>query len=122
MSADTGSWMRRVNAALHKVIAAEVESLKDPRLGFVTITAVDTSPDLRNAIVSYAVLGDDEQRSETAKALAAATPRVQRAVGRAVRLKFTPHLTFRLDDRADRGARLSAILRRIEEGDDDDGT
>jgi ribosome-binding factor A len=122
MSADTGSWMRRVNAALHKVIAAEVESLKDPRLGFVTITAVDTSPDLRNAIVSYAVLGDDEQRSETAKALTAATPRVQRAVGRAVRLKFTPYLTFRLDDRADRGARLSAILRRLEEGDDDDGS
>ena len=121
MSADTGSWMRRVNASLHKVIAAEVELLKDPRLGFVTITAVDTSPDLRNAIVSYAVLGDDEQRAQTAKALAAATPRVQRAVGRAVRLKFTPHLAFRLDERADQGARLSAILRRLEEGDDDDG-
>ncbi len=73
--------MRKVNASLHKVIAAEVEMLKDPRLGFVTITAVDTSPDLRNAVVSYAVLGDDDQRAETGKALAAATPRVQRGSG-----------------------------------------
>ena len=112
--------MRKVNASLHKVVAAEVEMLKDPRLGFVTITAVDTSPDLRNAVVSYAVLGDDEQRAETAKALTAATPRVQRAVGRAIRLKFTPRLVFKFDERADEGARLSAILRRMEEGGDDE--
>ena len=56
---------------------------------------------------------------ETGEALAAATPRVQRAVGRAVRLKFTPRIAFRLDERADEGARLSAILRQLEEGEDD---
>ena len=49
MTARTGSLMRRVNASLHKVIATEVEMLKDPRLGFVTITSVDTSPDLESA-------------------------------------------------------------------------
>ena len=118
-AAAAGSWMRRVNASLHKVIAAEVGVLKDPRLGFVTITAVDTSPDLKNAIVSYTVLGDDQQRVETAKALAAATRRVQRAMGRAVRLKFTPRIAFRLDERADEGERLSALLRQLEDGDDE---
>ncbi len=118
-AAEAGSWMRRVNASLHKVIAAEVGVLKDPRLGFVTITAVDTSPDLKNAIVSYTVLGDDQQRIETAKALAAATPRVQRAMGRAVRLKFTPRIAFRFDERADEGERLSALLRQLEDGDDE---
>ena len=119
MSAPTGSFMRKVNASLQKVIATEVELLKDPRLGFVTITSVDTSPDLKSAIVSYAVLGDDQQRAQTDEALAAATPRVQRAVGRAVRLKFTPRIAFRLDERVEQGARLSAILRQIEEGEDD---
>ena len=50
----------------------------------------------------------------------AATPRVQRAVGRAIRLKFTPRLVFKLDERVDERARLSAILRQIEEGEDDE--
>ena len=116
MSAPTGSFIRKVNASLQKVIAAEVELLKDPRLGFVTITSVDTAPDLRSAIVSYAVLGDDQQRAQTDEALTAATPRVQQAVGRAVRLKFTPRIAFRLDEHVDQGARLSAILRQLEEG------
>jgi ribosome-binding factor A len=114
MMRDPSPWMRRVNSSLRQVLATEVEALKDPRLGFVTITAVDTSPDLRSALVLYSVLGTPEEQESTGVALAAATPRLQRAVGRSVRLKFTPRLSFRLDETLERGARIAAALRQIE--------
>jgi ribosome-binding factor A len=113
-----GSWMRRVNESLREVIADEVSRLKDPGLGFVTITGVDTAPDLRAARVYYSVLGDAEQHESTAAALRRAKPRIRGAVGDRVRLKYLPDLLFEFDESIDRGFRMEELLRRLgEEGD-----
>jgi ribosome-binding factor A len=120
-----GSRMRRVNELLREVIASEVAVLKDPGLGFVTITGVDTSPDLRAARVYYSVLGDEEQRAETAAALERAAPRIRTITGGQVRLKYLPRLDFVYDESVDRGIRIDELLRDLEEGDEDgdrDGT
>lgn len=113
-----GSWMRRVNESLREVIADEVSRLKDPGLGFVTITGVDTAPDLRAARVYYSVLGDAEQHEATAAALRRAKPRIRGAVGDRIRLKYLPDLVFEYDESIDRGFRMEELLRRLgEEGD-----
>jgi ribosome-binding factor A len=108
-------YLRKVNEALHQVVAGEVERLKDPGLGFVTITGVEASPDLRNARVYYSVLGDEDQRRETAAALQRASSRIRAVVGRQVRLKFLPELLFEPDVAIERGLRMEAILRRLRE-------
>lgn len=105
--------MRRVNSLLREAIAAEVEELKDPRLGFVTITSVDTAPNLRSAVVRYAVIGTPEEVSGSQAALDSAAPRISRNIGAQVRLKYTPTLTFALDEAAERSAQISAILREV---------
>lgn len=118
-----GSWMRRVNESLREVIADEVSRLKDPGLGFVTITGVDTAPDLRAARVYYSVLGDAEQHEATAAALRRAKPRIRGAVGDRVRLKYLPDLEFEFDESIDRGFRMEELLRRLgEEGADGSDT
>jgi ribosome-binding factor A len=110
-----GPYLRKVNEALHRVAAEEIERLKDPGLGFVTITGVETSPDLRSARVYYSVLGDDAQRRETAAALLRAAPRIRAVVGRQVRMKFLPELHFTPDEAIERGMRMEEILRRLRE-------
>jgi len=112
--------MRKVNEILREAIADECQNLKDPRIGFLTITGVDTAPDLRHATVFYSVLGDDH--AEAAKALASAAPRVQAAVGGQVRMKYVPKLVFVVDPSIEYGARISAILRELdrEYGEDND--
>lgn len=103
--------MRRVNSLLREAIASEVEDLKDPRLGFVTVTAVDTAPNLRSAVVHYAVIGSADEVASTQDALDSAAPRISRNVGSQVRLKYTPTLRFVLDEAAARSAHISALLR-----------
>lgn len=110
-----GLRMRRVNELLREVIAEEVARLKDPGLGFVTITGVDTAPDLRVARVYYSVLGDEDQRQETAAALERARSRIRTAAGRQVRLKYLPDLQFEPDEAVERGLRINELLREIEE-------
>jgi ribosome-binding factor A len=105
--------MRKVNEVLREVVAEEVAELKDPRIGFVTITAVDTAPDLRSAKVYFTVLGDAEDRAETGEALNHAAPRIQRAVGGQVRLKYNPKLRFLVDDAVERGLRMNELLREL---------
>lgn len=112
--------MRRVNEILREAIADECRSLKDPRIGFLTITGVDTAPDLRNATVYYSVLGGESERAETADALEAAAPRIRSAVGGQVRLKYLPHLTFTLDPAIEHGQRIERILQDIEPRPNDD--
>jgi len=114
--------MRRVNELLREVIAEEVERLKDPGLGFVTITGVDTAPDLRSARVYYSVLGDEEQHRDTEAALHRASSRLRAVVGRQVRLKYLPELRFETDSAIEQGMRIEEILRglREEHGEGDD--
>lgn len=117
-----GPRMRRVDEVLREVIASEVARLKDPGLGFVTITGVSTAPDLRSARVYYSVLGDAGQHEETEAALRRAAPHVRAAVGRQVRLKYTPELRFEPDEAVERGLRMEQLLRELreerDEGDD----
>ncbi len=103
--------MRRVDEAMREVLAdAIAQDLKDPRIGFVTVTAVDTSPDLRHATVWVSVLGDQSQRKLTLAGLASAHGLLQRAVGAQLRLKNTPQLEFVYDDTAERAERLERLL------------
>lgn len=110
--------MRKVNELLRELIAEEATELKDPRIGFLTITGVDTAPNLRSARVYYSVMGDEEQHEATARALQSAAKRFQAAIGRQTRLKYTPVLEFRLDPSIEAGLRMDALLLDLEQEED----
>ena len=107
--------MRRVDEAMREVLSDAVQALKDPRIGFVTVTAVDTSPDLRHANVWVSVLGDESQRRLTLDGLASAHGLLQRAVASQLRLKNTPQLAFQYDDTAERADRLERLLSEADD-------
>ena len=103
--------MRRVNEAVREVVSARlVEGVKDPRIGFVTVTSVDTSTDLRQARVYVSVLGSDEERAETLAGLESAHGILQQAVATELRMKRTPTLQFVFDESIDRGMRITELL------------
>ena len=107
--------MRRVNEAVREVLSGRLaEGLKDPRIGFVTVTAVETSPDLRHARVFVSVLGDDADRDRTLAGLASSHGLLQAEIARELRMKRTPTLEFVYDESIDRGMRISRLL---DEGD-----
>jgi ribosome-binding factor A len=97
-----------------KVIVAETLELrtKDPRLGFVTITDVRVTPDLREASIFYTVYGDDDQRELTAAALASARGMLRTEVGRGTGIKFTPTLAFILDALPDSARHVEELIAR----------
>lgn len=107
--------MRKVNELVREVVADAVVDLKDPRIGFLTITGAETSPDLRHAVIYYSVLGTDQEKSDTAEALEHASSRIQRAIGSETRLRYTPKLDFRVDPSIDEGLRISRILAEMAE-------
>ena len=103
--------MRRVNELMREVVGSAISSeLEDPRIGFVTVTSVETSPDLRSARVYVSVLGGPDQRQATLEGLRSSHGVLQAAVARQVRLKRTPTLSFRYDETPERGVRLSRLL------------
>ena len=103
--------MRRVNEAVREVLSERItEGFSDPRIGFVTLTSVDTSPDLRHARVFVSVLGSETERAETLAGLASAHGLLQSAIARELRLKRTPTLQFVFDESIDRGMRISELL------------
>lgn len=105
------SRMRRVNEVMREVVGATISGeLQDPRIGFVTVTAVDTSPDLRTAQVHVSVLGDEDEREETLKALRSAHGVIQRAISGQMHMKRTPTLTFVYDDTAEKADRLNRLM------------
>lgn len=104
--------MRRVDEAVRAVLSdAITQELKDPRVGFVTVTAVRTSSDLRHARVYVSILGDEEEREAGMEGLRSATGFLQRRVAGAVRMKHTPTISFAYDDSVDRGMRITELLR-----------
>ncbi len=110
-----GDRMRRVNEAVREVLSARIaEGLKDPRIGFVTVTAVDTSPDLRRAHVYVSVLGDREERERTLAGLASSHGVLQAHIANEMRLKRTPTLEFVYEDSIERGMRIHELLEREE--------
>jgi ribosome-binding factor A len=103
--------MRRVNEAVREVLSARIaEGLNDPRIGFVTLTSVETSPDLRHARVYVSVLGDESARAESLAALGSAHGLLQKAIASELRMKRTPTLQFVFDESIDRGMRISELL------------
>src|SRR5438105_145514 len=103
--------MRRVDEAVREVLAdALSQELKDPRVGFVTVTDVKTSPDLRHARVYVSVLGDAEQRAATMDGLRSAHGYLQGRIAGELRLKHTPTLEFAYDDTSERAARVSRLI------------
>ena len=112
--------MRRVDEAVREVLSDAISTdLKDPRVGFVTVTAVKTSRDLRHARVYVSVLGDAPGREETLAGLRSAHGFLQAAISRELKLKHTPTLTFEYDETVERAARLSELLEHGPEGSPD---
>jgi ribosome-binding factor A len=112
--------MRKVNELVREVVADAVTDLKDPRIGFLTITGAETSPDLRHAVVFYSVLGSDEEKTDTAAALESARSRIQAVLGRETRLRYTPVLEFKVDPSIDEGIRINQILADLKEAEASD--
>jgi ribosome-binding factor A len=108
--------MRRVDEAIRQVIGdALARDIKDPRVGFVTVTDVKTSPDLRHSRVYVSVLGDAEEREATLAGLRSAHSFLQGRIAGELRLKHTPALNFLIDETPQRAARLEELLDRTKE-------
>jgi ribosome-binding factor A len=106
--------MRRVNKAVKEVVSAHIaEDLKDPRIGFVTVTGVETSVDLRSARVFVSVLGEAAERDAALEGLGSASGYLQRRVGEELHMKRTPTLAFVHDDSIDTGMRISELLSKV---------
>jgi ribosome-binding factor A len=105
--------MRRVNAAVREVLSEAVGELKDPRIGFVTVTGVKTTPDLRQAVVFVSVLGSERKREQSIDGLQAAHGLLQARIARELRLKRTPQLTFEYDPSVERGVRMTQLIDEL---------
>jgi ribosome-binding factor A len=109
--------MRRVNKAVREVVSAHIaEDLKDPRIGFVTVTGVETSVDLRSARVFVSVLGEQSERADALVGLESARGFLQLRIGEQLRMKRTPTLTFVYDESIDTGMRISELLAEVDPG------
>ena len=104
--------MRRVNESIKEILGDAITTeLKDPRIGFVTVTDVDTSPDLRAARVYISVLGSEEERERSLAGLRSSHGFLQGKIASAMRMKRTPTLTFEYDESVERGDRISRLLK-----------
>lgn len=107
------SRMDRVEQLAREVLGEAIQELKDPRVGFVTVTSVKVSPDLRNARVYVSILGSEEEREETLAAMRHAAPHLRSVLGSQVRLKNLPRLEILEDLTAAHGERIEALLREV---------
>lgn len=105
----------RVRAAIKEVLADEVERLEDPGMGFLTITDVTLTRDLRHATAYYTVYGEPGERAATRQALARAAGRLRGAIADQVRLKFVPTLELREDEVPERARRIDEVIRDLHE-------
>lgn len=113
-----GARPERVGEEFREVLAEEIPRLKDPRIGFVTVTSVRVTPDLRHARVLYTAFGDDRARRATAAGLRAARAHLRRVLGAQVRLKFLPDVEFEEDTTIEAGDRIARLLNEAREGAD----
>jgi ribosome-binding factor A len=105
--------MRRVNESVRQVLSEGLLELKDPRIGFVTVTGVETSPDLRHAKVYVSVLGGEKKRNASMLGLDAAHGVLQAKLSRELRMKRTPQLSFEYDHAVEHGVRLSQLIDEL---------
>jgi ribosome-binding factor A len=102
--------MRRVNEVLREVLGAAIGELADPRIGFVTVTSIETSSDLRTAKVHVSVLGSEEEREATLAALRSSHGVLQARIAEETRMKRTPTLSFHYDSTVEQGMRISRLI------------
>jgi ribosome-binding factor A len=105
--------MRRINEALREVLSEGIGELKDPRIGFVTVTGVRASTDLRQATVFVSVLGSEKKRDATLAGLESSRAPLQARVNRELHLKRTPQLRFEYDQSIEEGVRLSKLIDEL---------
>ncbi len=113
--------MRRVNESLRQVISEAVGDLADPRLGFLTVTGVECTPDFDQAVVYVQVLGDETARRRGLEGLEHARGALQERIAREVRVRRIPRLSFAYDESLDRGMRIDALLEANPPVHDEDG-
>jgi ribosome-binding factor A len=106
--------VRRVNELMRQILSEALVEMTDPGLGFVTITSVDTTRDFEHATVYVSVLGNDQKRERSLRALERAKARLQAQVGREVTLRRTPRLRFVYDETFDKGRRIEQLLAEHE--------
>ena len=107
--------VERVAAEIHAAVADLLlrGKIKDPRIGYITITGVKVSPDLRFAKVFYSMIGTPEQRAETALGLKAAQGYVRREVTARVKLRVSPEVVFEFDPSLDEGEKIERLLKEV---------
>jgi ribosome-binding factor A len=110
--------MRRVNEALRAVLSEAIPELKDPRVGFVTVTGVESTTDLKQATVYVSVLGSEKKRQRSLEGLTAAHGVLQARIGRELRMKRTPQLAFEYDPSVAEGVRMSKLIDDLITDDD----
>ncbi len=111
--------IRRVNETLKKVLSEGIGELKDPRIGFVTLTGVEATEDLREATVYVSVYGSEKAREATLAALRSAHGVLQARINRELHLRRTPQLAFAYDESVERGVRMSRLIDELAPADDD---
>ena len=107
--------MEKVQKLAKQVLGEAIQDLKDPRIGFATVTAVRVTPDLRHARVLVSVLGTEEEQLSTMKGLKSAGSHLRTELGKQMRTKYLPELSFELDHGAEDAQRLESLLRKIRE-------
>lgn len=113
--------IEKIQHLAREVLGEEIQRLKDPRVGFVTVTAVRVSPDLRHARVFVSVLGGPEEQEATMAGLRSAAPVLRAELGRQVRIKYVPQLEFELDTTPERAQHLEELFHRIHGQGGEDG-
>lgn len=117
-----GPRIERVGEEFREILAEEIPKLKDPRIGFVTVTGVKVTADLRRAWVYYTAFGDDKERASTRAGLRSAIPRLRGVIGKQVRMKFLPELQFEEDATLEQAAEIDRLIAALNAGEAPTGT
>jgi ribosome-binding factor A len=115
-----GPRVERVGEEFREILAEEIPKLKDPRIGFVTVTGVKVTGDLRRAWIYYTAFGEDKERASTRAGLRSAIPRLRAVIGKQVRLKFLPELEFQEDATLEEATRIDRLIARLNAGNEPD--
>ncbi len=113
----------KVAEAIHEMVSGLiVKGLKDPRIGFATITGVKVTDDLHLATIYFTVIGSAEERSATEKGLNSARGYIRKEMGKSLRMRYVPDLIFRYDESVEYGSRIESLLKEITEKEESDGS
>ena len=111
-----GTRPERVSEEFREILAEEIPKLKDPRIGFVTVTHVRVTPDLRLARVFYTAMGEERERKATAAGLRSARAHLRQVIGGQIRIKTLPDLEFEEDRSIEAADRIDRLIHELHEG------